>query len=69
MHYVRADGRYYIAELTRDLWGPVVVVAHGGSTPPQIRSLPVDSLVEGERLLEAIHRRRVAHGYAVERER
>lgn len=55
--------RYYHVALTRDLYGLVVMIAHGGQTPPRVRSYPVCDVEEGERLLERIAKRRIAHGY------
>lgn len=49
--------------LTRDMFGPVVLIAHGGITPNRVRSIPVADVVEGERVMEALARRRIAHGY------
>lgn len=59
----RADGRFYYALITEDLFGLVVMIAHGGLTPARVRSIPIGGVEEGERMLEQIGRRRVAHGY------
>lgn len=61
--WTRQDGRYMHAEICRDLYGLVVMVAHGGQTPARVRSYPVCDVEEGERLLERISKRRIAHGY------
>jgi hypothetical protein len=62
--WTRDDGRFYRAELTRDLFGYVVLIAHGGKfRPPRVRSIPVSSTEEGERVLARIELRRLQHGY------
>lgn len=61
--YLRHDGRYYHMQLCRSLLGLEVMIAHGGLTPARVRSIPVADVVEGERVMEALARRRIAHGY------
>lgn len=61
--WTRADGRFYHITLSRDLFGPVVLVAHGGLTPARVISIPVDRIEDGERVMERLARRRTAHGY------
>ncbi len=64
MRYVRDDGRYYVVERTEDLFGnQVVLVAHGGRTPPRVRSVPVGSAEEADAVIADIDKRRTAHGY------
>lgn len=59
----RDDGRYYVIEVTRDLFGPVVLIAHGGATAPRVRSIPLGRLEDAEPIVAEIGRRRIAHGY------
>ena len=59
----REDGRFYYALITEDLFGLAVMIAHGGRTPARVRTVPVGGVEEGERLIEQIGRRRLAHGY------
>ena len=65
MHtWTRKDGRHYAAWIDRDLYGLVVITAFGGSSrPTRFRSIPVASIEDGEREIDAIAKRRVAHGY------
>lgn len=60
----REDGRWYCAQIDRDLFGLVVVIAHGGRhRPPRIWSVPIESMEEGERIIARIEARRRQHGY------
>lgn len=62
-HWKRPDGRYFYADVQSDLFGLVVVIAHGGRTPPRVHSIPVNRIEEADRVIERIGRRRAAHGY------
>ncbi|WP_332673361.1 hypothetical protein [Aromatoleum sp.] len=59
----RDDGRFYYALITEDLFGLVVMIAHGGLTPARVRTVPIGGVEEGEKILADIGRRRLAHGY------
>lgn len=59
----RPDGRYYHVAVQPDLFGLVVVIAHGGRTPPRVHSIPVSRLEEADQVIERIGKRREAHGY------
>ena len=64
--WTRKDGRFFCAWIERDLLGLVVMTAYGGETrPARFRSIPVASVDDGERMLCAIGKRRIAHGYVV----
>lgn len=59
--------RVYAAWLERDLLGDLVLVAEWGGRASRLggsQSVPVGSLAEGLRRLNALDRRRRAHGYA-----
>lgn len=61
-----SDRRYYWVGLERDLFGLVVVIAHGGRhRPPRVRAIPVWDAEEGERLIARIGARRRQHGYTL----
>ena len=62
--WTRSDGRYFSIWIEHDLFGLVVVAAYGGKgRSARFRYVPVGSLEHGERVMEAMGRRRVAHGY------
>ena len=62
--WTRQDGRYYIISLAADLFGVVVMVAHGGRCRPAVaRSIPADSAEAARLIMEALRKRRLAHGY------
>lgn len=62
--WIREDGRFFTARVERGLFGLVVVTTFGGRMrPARVRSIPVDSVEDGERVLDAIAKRRTAHGY------
>ena len=53
-------------DLERDLFGLVVVIAHGGRhRPPRVRAIPVWDAEEGERVITRIEMRRRQHGYVL----
>lgn len=61
---MRDDGRFYLAEMGRDLFGTVVLIAHGGRhTPARVRSIPVEDAAAGLAVIERLEKRRRAHGY------
>ena len=60
----RDDGRFYYALITEDLFGLVVMIAHGGRTPARVRTVPIRAVEDGDKVLADIDRRRLAHGYA-----
>lgn len=61
--YIRDDGRYMNIAITRDMFGLVVLVANGGRHSIRVRSIPIEKIEEGERLMERLGRRRLARGY------
>jgi hypothetical protein len=61
--WIRDDGRFYCMDLFRDLYGPAVIVWYGGQRSSRTRIIPVDSTVAGEKILDALARRRQSHGY------
>ena len=63
--WTRQDGRYYIISLAADLFGVVVMVAHGGRhRAAVVRSIPADSMEAAQAIMAALRKRRSAHGYA-----
>lgn len=66
--WARQDGRYYHITIAADLFGLVVMVAHGGRhRAAVVRSIPVSSLQVAQALMAAMQKRRAAHGYALTR--
>lgn len=66
--WIRQDGRYYIISLAADLFGVVVMVAHGGRhRAAAVRSIPADSMEAAQAIMAALRKRRSAHGYALAR--
>ncbi|MDT3672504.1 MAG: hypothetical protein ROZ37_19455 [Aromatoleum sp.] len=59
----RDDGRFYYALITEDLFGLVLMIAHGGLTPARVCTVPISAIEDGEKILADIARRRLAHGY------
>lgn len=65
--WTRKDGRHFSAWIERDLYGLVVITSYGGVLrPTRFRVIPVESIEAGERALEVIGRRRLAHGYVAD---
>lgn len=59
-----SDRRYFYLGMERDLFGLIVVIAHGGkSKAPRVRSIPVWDVEEGERVIARLEKRRAQHGY------
>lgn len=61
--WIRDDGRYYAMRLGTDLLGPVVLIWYGGLRFARTRTVPVDNVAAGEKMIEALSRRRERHGY------
>lgn len=66
LHQWRSPERYYAAYLTWDLFDDLVLVMHWGGRSSRRsggKTVPVESLEAGARLLDALHRRRQMRGY------
>lgn len=61
--WVRDDGRWYCCCLGADLLGVAVMIWYGGHQVARTRTVPVENEAAGERMIEALSRRRERHGY------
>ncbi len=62
------DTRYYEARVEQDLWGDWVLTrvwGRRGTPAGQVRHDPCSSYIEALERLDAVTRRRAAHGYAL----